>query len=211
MNKSIFDALGAVARVVAGGALLIAAGAAQAEVNVTFGAQIAQSGIQQSINAKTRANGVVDGEKYVPTIWIDPDGCEHWAMDDGAEGYMDNRLTRDGRPVCHRNVCGVIPTDQLFATDKSVVTASGRATLENFFRNAQARSYIITGHTDSRASDEYNMKLSQRRATAVAKVANAVGASVLAVNWYGERNPRATNATAAGMAQNRRVEIICVK
>ena len=28
------------------------------------------------------------GERYIPGIWIDPDGCEHWVMDDGAEGYM---------------------------------------------------------------------------------------------------------------------------
>lgn len=150
-------------------------------------------------------------EIYIPTIWIDPDGCEHWVMDDGAEGYMDARKTRDGRPVCHRNVCGVIPTDTLFSTDSANLTASGRETLSNFFRSAQARSFIITGHTDSRASDEYNMRLSERRAEAVAGVAKSIGAPVLAVNWYGERMPRATNATAAGMAQNRRVEIICVK
>lgn len=31
---------------------------------------------------------VVKGERYVPTIWVDPDGCEHWVMDDGWEGYM---------------------------------------------------------------------------------------------------------------------------
>ena len=150
-------------------------------------------------------------EQYVPTIWIDPDGCEHWVMDDGFEGYMDARQTRDGRPVCHRNVCGVVPTDQLFATDKSAISASGRSWLENFFRTAQARAFIISGHTDSRASDEYNMRLSKRRAEAVASVASGIGANVLAVNWYGERQPRATNATADGMAQNRRVEIICVK
>ncbi|MBZ4023524.1 cell envelope biogenesis protein OmpA [Rhodobacter sp. TJ_12] len=150
-------------------------------------------------------------ETYVPTIWVDPDGCEHWVMDDGAEGYMDSRRTRDGRPVCHRDVCGVLPTDTLFATDSARITASGRQTLENFFSTAQARSFIITGHTDSRASDEYNMRLSKRRAEAVAGVAQGIGAPVLAVNWYGERMPRATNATSAGMAQNRRVEIICVK
>lgn len=86
-----------------------------------------------------------------------------------------------------------------------------RQYLQNFFRTAQARQFIITGHTDGRASDEYNMRLSKRRAEAVAKVAQSVGAPVLAVNWYGERMPRATNKTAAGMAENRRVEIICVK
>lgn len=150
-------------------------------------------------------------ETYIPTIWIDPDGCEHWVMDDGAEGFMDARQTRDGRPVCHRNVCGVIPTDTLFATDSAKLTGAGTATLQNFFTSAQARSFIITGHTDSRASDEYNMSLSKRRAEAVAGVAQKIGAPVLAVNWYGERMPRATNATSAGMATNRRVEIICVK
>ncbi len=55
------------------------------------------------------------------------------------------------------------------------------------------------------------MGLSERRANAVAAVAGSVGASVLAVQWYGERYPRADNGSAAGMAQNRRVEIICVK
>ncbi len=153
----------------------------------------------------------VTAEGYIPTIWIDPDGCEHWVMDDGAEGYMDARKTRDGRPVCHRDVCGVMQTDPLFTTDSARVTAAGRQRLAKFFRTAQARSFIITGHTDSRASDEYNMRLSKNRAEAVAAIARGVGASVLAVNWYGERWPRATNSTASGMAQNRRVEIICVK
>ena len=37
----------------------------------------------QVIELPTR---VIEGEQYVPTIWIDPDGCEHWDMDDGAEG-----------------------------------------------------------------------------------------------------------------------------
>lgn len=161
--------------------------------------------------APALAERAVQGEPYVPTIWIDPDGCEHWVMDDGAEGYMDIRKTRDGRPVCHRNVCGVIPADHLFARDGHQLTTKGRATLETFFRGARARGFIITGHTDSRASDAHNMELSERRAAAVAGVAGALGGRVLSVNGYGERSPRATNATAAGMAQNRRVEIICVK
>lgn len=151
-------------------------------------------------------------EAYVPTIWVDPDGCEHWVMDDGAEGYMDIRLDRDGKPICHRGeVCGVMPTDQLFATDKFTINASGRARLESFFRKANARAYTVIGHTDSRASDEYNMRLSRKRAEAVARVAKGVGANLISVQGYGERQPRATNSTAAGMAQNRRVEIICIR
>jgi outer membrane protein OmpA-like peptidoglycan-associated protein len=100
-------------------------------------------------------------------------------------------------------------TDTLFATDSATLTAHGRSYLEGFFRQAGAFGYAIYGHTDSRASDEYNMRLSERRAAAVAAVAQSVGAPVERVLGYGERQPRASNATAEGMQQNRRVEVVC--
>ena len=152
------------------------------------------------------------GEQYIPTIWVDPDGCEHWVMDDGVEGYMTPHTNRQGIPVCRRgNVCGVMNSDQLFATDSARISASGKQHLMSFFQQAGATSYIITGHTDSRASDQYNMGLSLRRANAVARVAQASGARIADVRGYGERMPKASNNSAAGMAQNRRVEIICIR
>jgi outer membrane protein OmpA-like peptidoglycan-associated protein len=155
---------------------------------------------------------VVKGEKYVPTIWIDPDGCEHWVMDDGWEGYMDIRLTREGKPVCHRSeICGVMQTDQLFATDKSYISPAGKSALQQFFRSAQAFGFIIIGHTDSRASDEYNIGLSERRANAVAQVAQGAGVRIVGVRGMGEREPKVANTSAANMQINRRVEIVCVK
>jgi len=159
------------------------------------------------------AQDTIKGERYVPSIWVDPDGCEHWVLDDGAEGYMSPHLTRDGRPVCRRGkVCGIMPTDQYFATNQSAISAEGQRRLIDFFQRAKAPSgFIITGHTDSRASDEYNMALSQRRANAVAVVAKRAGVRLQDVRGYGERQPRASNDTAAGMAQNRRVEIICLQ
>jgi hypothetical protein len=36
----------------------------------------------------------------VAGIWVDPNGCDHWIIDDGIEGYLSERLTPDGRPVC---------------------------------------------------------------------------------------------------------------
>ncbi len=33
-------------------------------------------------------------------IWVDPNGCDHWIVDDGLEGYLTDRLDRDGKPVC---------------------------------------------------------------------------------------------------------------
>ena len=154
----------------------------------------------------------VTGERYVPTIWIDPDGCEHWVMDDGEEGFMSPHIDRKGNPVCHRGeICGVMPTDQFFATDRHQIHPHARQNLADFFQKANARAYLVHGHTDSRASDEYNMSLSLRRATAVAQVAQSTGANVIDVRGFGERMPRATNSTADGMAQNRRVEIICLR
>lgn len=58
-------------------------------------------------------------------------------MDDGVEGYMDARRTRDGNAVCHRSeICGVIATDQLFATDEPWISEAAKADLMNFFRTA---------------------------------------------------------------------------
>ena len=33
-------------------------------------------------------------------VWIDPNGCDHWIIDDGAEGYLSARLDKYGKPVC---------------------------------------------------------------------------------------------------------------
>jgi hypothetical protein len=35
-----------------------------------------------------------------PGIWTDPRGCDHWLIDDGVEGYLSQRLTPEGKPVC---------------------------------------------------------------------------------------------------------------
>jgi len=154
----------------------------------------------------------VRSERYVPGIWVDPDGCEHWVMDDGWEGYMTPNVTPDGIPVCRRvKACLVESSDQLFAVDKHYINPSNRQRLENFFRSAGATAYSIYGHTDSDASDAYNMGLSMRRANAVAEIAQSVGARVSKIRGFGEREPIATNATSYGKSRNRRVEIICIK
>ena len=163
-------------------------------------------------DAQTRSQEGRDKGVYVPTIWVDPDGCEHWVMDDGAEGYMTPHVNRQGIPVCRRaNVCGVMNSDQFFASNSARISRGGKERLSEFFRTTGAVSYIITGHTDSRASDAYNLRLSYKRANAVAAIAVENGAKVADVRGYGERQPAASNNTAAGMAKNRRVEIICIR
>ena len=166
--------------------------------------------ISQPADAQNRRT--VLGQEYIPTIWVDPDGCEHWVMDDGAEGYMTPHVNRQGIPVCRRgNVCGVMNSDQFFATDKYYINSANQKRLMEFFQSSTASAFIIAGHTDSRASDSYNLRLSHNRANAVAQVARKTGARVVDVRGYGERMPRASNRTSSGMAQNRRVEIICLR
>jgi len=68
---------------------------------------------------------------------------------------------------------------------------------------------LIVGHTDSRGDDAYNMNLSQRRANAAAAYLRAQGvpAARIRTSGRGEMEPVASNASDAGMQQNRRVEI----
>ena len=55
---------------------------------------------------KTRDQHAGDGSNshlsnMTAGIWVDPQGCEHWIIDDGLEGYADLRRTPDGKPVCN--------------------------------------------------------------------------------------------------------------
>jgi len=163
-------------------------------------------------DASAQRQRTIVGERYVPTIWIDPDGCEHWVLDNGIEGYMTPNRTRDGRPVCHRtNLCLTESTDTLFATGSHQLRPGAEGRLASFFRSRNDTAYVIYGHTDPRGGFEYNMALSENRARVVANVAIANGGRVATVRGFGPTNPVASNNSAAGMQQNRRVEVLCVQ
>lgn len=68
---------------------------------------------------------------------------------------------------------------------------------------------LVMGHTDSSGSEEYNQGLSERRAASVSGYLqnHGVAAERIRARGYGESVPVADNATAAGRAQNRRVEV----
>jgi len=44
--------------------------------------------------------GGQDLSQLIAGIWIDPEGCQSWIIDDGLEGYLSARLDRYGKPVC---------------------------------------------------------------------------------------------------------------
>ena len=68
---------------------------------------------------------------------------------------------------------------------------------------------LVAGHTDSTGSNELNQKLSERRANAVKNilVGNGVSSDRIVAVGYGKTQPIASNETAAGRQQNRRVKI----
>lgn len=52
-------------------------------------------------------------------IWVDPNGCDHWIIDDGLEGYLSARLDRrTGKPVCS----GIAPPTQTVGDFKGGAT-----------------------------------------------------------------------------------------
>ena len=102
--------------------------------------------------------------------------------------------------------------DAFFDFDKAVLKPQGRATLDDLaakIKGINLETLISTGYTDSIGTDAYNMGLSLRRANAVKAylVSKGIDANRIVVEGRGERNPVATNKTAAGRAKNRRVEI----
>ena len=98
-----------------------------------------------------------------------------------------------------------------FAFDSSDLTSVAKANLDKLSQvliNNPDTNINIYGHTDSKGADDYNQKLSERRANSVKAYLSAKGiaASRLFVLGEGETMPVATNDTEAGRAQNRRVE-----
>ena len=100
----------------------------------------------------------------------------------------------------------------LFATGKSELNASSKSALLKFastLKETPETDVTIYGHTDNKGSLEVNQKLSKERAESVSKflVANAIAASRLTTQGKAFDEPVADNATEAGRAQNRRVEV----
>jgi len=105
-------------------------------------------------------------------------------------------------------------TAALFDFDKAVLKDEGKTALHELgdaikARGAKVVDIDIIGHTDSVGPAEYNMGLSVRRAEAVRDyiVSEGIDASIIDVSGEGESNPIASNDTAEGRAQNRRVDI----
>ena len=122
-----------------------------------------------------------------PGVEVDMTGCEH------------------AQPILLRGVN--------FHHDTADLTQDARSILDGVALTLLSHPGIrleVAGHTDSSGDDAYNLDLSQRRAEAVRDylISKGVNADMLGAHGYGEERPVESNATAAGRAENRRVELM---
>jgi len=99
-----------------------------------------------------------------------------------------------------------------FALNKATIQPGSFKILDQLveaLKRCPAKVIKIEGHTDSTGSDAYNMQLSDRRAASVKDylVQHGIAASALEAQGFGESRPIASNDTAEGRAENRRVEM----
>ncbi|MBS3754865.1 MAG: OmpA family protein [Desulfobacterales bacterium] len=100
----------------------------------------------------------------------------------------------------------------LFDFDKADIRPSEKAKLDELarvFSEYPENIVIVEGHTDSKGSAAYNQRLSELRASRVAEYLRSqdIDISSLTARGYGESQPVATNETAEGREQNRRVDL----
>ncbi|WP_419805493.1 OmpA family protein [Terriglobus sp.] len=99
-----------------------------------------------------------------------------------------------------------------FATDQATLTTEDQATLDRAAETMKNNPNVhlrMEGYTDSTGADPHNFTLSQKRAQAVADYLKSKGVdgNRLTGEGFGKSNPIDTNATDAGKADNRRVEL----
>lgn len=134
--------------------------------------------------------------------------------DADADGVCDGADACPGTPVgakVNAQGCWIIG-DVLFDFDKAVLRTDAAPVLDEcvaVLKKCPTVKISIEGHTDNAGTSGYNLDLSRRRADAVKRyfVQHGISTANLSTQGFGLSKPVASNATQAGRAQNRRVEL----
>ncbi len=155
----------------------------------------------------------VDADK-IETLGLGP--TSPIASNDTREGRMQNRRVdiyaiAEVRALDRMN----FPSAALFERDSSDLSDEGKALIKRNIETgrdmfSRANAIIVVGHTDDKWDDEWNMRLSKERAATVTAFLESQGvdSSKIVTTGAGESMPIADNATRAGRAQNRRVQVL---
>lgn len=135
-------------------------------------------------------------------------------MDKQEQEYRDALATTEAAAVRREgNLLAItLQGDVTFDTNSATVKPGLQdeiVRIAQIMRQYPETMVVVEGHTDSTGSEEYNQRLSERRAESVATILqqNGVAASRIQTLGYGSRMEAATNQTSEGRARNRRVEI----
>jgi outer membrane protein OmpA-like peptidoglycan-associated protein len=136
-------------------------------------------------------------------------------------GYMDHQASKLRQELAGtgvsvtkvgNNIVLNMPGNVTFATNQSDVQSSFYPVLNSVakvLKEFEKTMVHVTGHTDSTGGHEYNLQLSQKRASSVSSYLAAQGVQSvrLQTQGFGPDRPVASNDTPDGRSQNRRVEI----
>lgn len=143
-----------------------------------------------------------------------------------ADGYISEsqnldfrNIEGDAKEISHKDL-KLVPIEEkaivtlnnvFFDLEKAILRAESKPELDRLFGILADRASMVievAGHTDTTGSDEYNMQLSRKRATAVAHylIKKGVSQERISMKYYGETQPAHSNETRSGRIKNRRVE-----
>jgi OOP family OmpA-OmpF porin len=174
------------------------------------------------------SDGVADKDDKCPQVAgpKENQGCP-WPDTDG-DGVLDkDDLCPEVKGTSANRGCPEVTEEvmkRLNEYARTILFNSGKATfkeetmpvlanMNNIFKEYPQARFSIEGHTDSDGSNALNQTLSENRAAAVRNylIENGIAADRLMSTGYGETKPIASNKTAKGKAQNRRVEVKLIK
>ena len=180
----------------------------------------------------TDGDGVTDKDDKCPDTpkgyKVDANGCP---LDQDKDGVIDEDddcptvagpKENKGCPVVEKTTEEVVTPEMTvepvyFDYDKSNILKVEKAKIDKLIKLLKSNnSYQVnlTGNTDDKGTEEYNMKLSERRIDSVVKAITSGGVKAVRISKekpLGETKPAATNDTEEGRALNRRVEFEVIK
>jgi len=172
-------------------------------------ANVGQCGFSTTANAISSSQGMAN---FVEQVFFKGGTVFPTAKDSDGDGVIDAKDRCPDTPkgaIVNKVGCwsfhGV-----LFDTDSAKIKSKYHPMFTNAVKVLKLNPNLtveVQGHTDSRGSEAYNQALSERRATAVKNelMSHGIEGSRLTTVGFGESKPVASNDTAEGRAQNRRV------
>ncbi|KAA0019331.1 OmpA family protein [Salinicola corii] len=166
----------------------------------------------------TDGDGVPDYMDQCPGtpagVEVNAQGCPLDSDGDGVPDYQDQCPNTPAGAEVNSLGCqeDLVLRDVNFEFDSAKLTSSAEEILDGISEKLMANDKLrirLEGHTDSVGPAAYNKELSQRRADSVKSylVNKGFSADNITTIGYGEEQPIASNDTAEGRAQNRRVEL----